>query len=74
MSRGYKPVSIPPDPAMYLPDDLTTIAKQVGPLPANLTFESTPREFHADARCGACGGPLDTSRDAICEKCAPNDF
>ncbi|MFP2897818.1 hypothetical protein [Corallococcus sp. 4LFB] len=31
----------------------------------------TPRGIHTDRTCGACGGALETSRDAVCETCAP---
>lgn len=27
--------------------------------------------FHEDASCGACDGPLETCRDAVCMTCAP---
>lgn len=29
--------------------------------------------FHLDSQCGACSGPLDETRDAICEKCSQSD-
>lgn len=29
------------------------------------------RSYHTDRKCGSCDGPLETSRDAVCEKCAP---
>ncbi len=28
-------------------------------------------EFHEDSKCAACSGPLEVSRDAVCEKCVP---
>lgn len=28
-------------------------------------------EYHQDAMCGSCGGPLECHRDAICETCYP---
>lgn len=28
-------------------------------------------EYHEDSVCAACDGPLEVSRDAICESCAP---
>jgi hypothetical protein len=28
-------------------------------------------QYHDDAKCGSCGGPLDCHRDAVCEKCVP---
>lgn len=28
-------------------------------------------EYHADARCGSCQGPLEVDRDAICHTCVP---
>jgi hypothetical protein len=27
--------------------------------------------FHDEATCGACGGPLECWRDAVCETCVP---
>jgi len=32
------------------------------------------RKFHADATCGTCGGPLEMSRDVICERCVSRYF
>lgn len=32
-------------------------------------YDGTDR-YHADAKCGACGGPLEISRDAVCETCS----
>lgn len=31
-------------------------------------------EYHEDALCGACDGPLEGWRDAICETCAPESL
>lgn len=28
-------------------------------------------EYHEDAVCGSCGGPLEIHRDAVCETCVP---
>lgn len=30
-------------------------------------------DYHADATCGACDGPLECDRDALCRKCCPED-
>ena len=30
-------------------------------------------DYHESARCGACDGPLEVSRDAVCETCVPED-
>ncbi len=29
------------------------------------------KDYHVDAKCGACGGPLEVTRDAICQACVP---
>jgi hypothetical protein len=45
-----------------------------GELSAPAASHDTPGaggEFHLDARCGSCGGPLQCDRDAICYACAP---
>ena len=34
---------------------------------------TTTRHYHDDAICGACGGPLDSCRDAICLDCCSRD-
>jgi len=33
------------------------------------TATKQERDFHEDATCGACGGPLDSDRIAICHDC-----
>lgn len=30
------------------------------------------KQYHEDSRCGSCAGPLEVTRDAICETCAPD--
>ena len=30
-------------------------------------------DYHDDAVCGSCAGPLECWRDAICETCAPTE-
>jgi hypothetical protein len=30
-------------------------------------------EYHDDAVCGSCGGPLECHRDAICCRCVPDE-
>ena len=41
--------------------DRETIARLRGVLSAG--------GYHEDSACGACGGPLEQCRDAICERC-----
>ena len=31
-------------------------------------------EYHEDSVCASCDGPLEVSRDAICESCAPQSL
>jgi hypothetical protein len=37
------------------------------------TNPATESTYHADAKCGCCGGRLETDRDAICHTCSPDD-
>jgi hypothetical protein len=30
-------------------------------------------EYHNDSFCGVCAGPLEISRDAVCEQCCSED-